>query len=344
MIATFENLRAGMDDWVSRPGWPGDFHAPLYSSLQQLHVGGLTEEWWSSIVDHLAAWRALRPRTKAEITRSGEPKLATLGAEVATISAELNGRKASIEFLEWRTVERLYRVAHSIKDSSTPVFGSKLCHFILPNVFPVIDWDFTGVLTSSYREYWQMCHAEWSSCPNRAVLLGELSARIPSAHSHNFPWETKIIELCVAGSRRRAGARNSAIAQRSSRRQHLSSEAMTLTPIRKALERAGRELQSRDPNDPIAHADLVKLVAHYAGCSPTSVLPADFAYDRVNKGAVSRANPMFVQAGRGQWRFLGLDHPYTGPIVWKPVGEKERQVGHSTDGVVVFSHDPRRET
>jgi len=115
-----------------------------------------------------------------------------------------------------------------------------------------------------------------------------------------------------------------------------------MTSIGQALERAGRELQARHGSNPIPTRELTELAASYAGCSRSSVLPADFAYDRVNRGGVSRAYPMFIGEGLGYWRFVGLGYPYTGPIFWKPVGEAEREVGFSREGRTVFSYDPRK--
>jgi hypothetical protein len=51
---------------------------------------------------------------------------------------------------------------------------------------------------------------------------------------------------------------------------------------------------------------------------------------------------MFIQEGRGQYRFVGPNYAYTGPILWQPAGEHEREVGRSVDGKATFQQDPRR--
>lgn len=66
---------------------------------------------------------------------------------------------------------------------------------------------------------------------------------------------------------------------------------------------------------------------------PSSVLPSDFAYNRVSRAAIARARPVFIQ-GLGAYRFVGADYPYTGPIYWQPVDGAERIVGNSVDGQV----------
>lgn len=201
MIITIENLRRGMEDWVSRLGWTSDFEAPLYPCLATLRSGGLSQEWWSRIVDHLARWRATRPQSKAAILEKGSPQLASLAQELGVIVESSRPQSPNLDTCDWQQVAGLYGVAHSIKGSCTPVFGSKLCHFILPDAFPVIDWDFTGVPSSSYRSYWQFCQEQWSSCQDRQPLVDALLACIRSEDADAFPWTTKITELCIAGSR-----------------------------------------------------------------------------------------------------------------------------------------------
>ena len=201
MIITIENLRRGMEAWVSRPGWHSDFEAPLYPRLARLRSGGLSLEWWSNVVDCLARWRATRPQPKAEILEKGKHQLPRLAQEVDAIIESTRPRSPNLDICEWHQVAGLYGIAHSIKGSSTPVFGSKLCHFIFPDAFPVIDWVFTGVSFPSYKAYWQFCRQQWLSCQDRQPLVEMLLANIRMEDTGAFPWTTKITELCVAGSR-----------------------------------------------------------------------------------------------------------------------------------------------
>ena len=201
MIVTLQNLRAGVDAWMSRPGWPSDPHAPLYGTLAGLRADGLTQEWWTQVVNHLASWRAIRPQKKADILWNGRAHLDALSREYDAISTACNRPSPSLGDCAWPTVEGLYHVAHSIKGSATPVFGSKLCHFILPDMFPVIDWDLIGVSSPEYRPYWQLCRQEWSACPNQSELIEEVSPRVAGEYAPVFPWATKITELCIAGDK-----------------------------------------------------------------------------------------------------------------------------------------------
>jgi hypothetical protein len=189
-----------MHKWVSRPGWPGDFHAPLYPILAQLKSSGLSPAWWRQIVDHLASWRAVRPLSKVEILERGMPLLGKLAQEAQAISATSRPQLPNLDTCGWEQVAGLYAIAHSIKGSSTPVFGSKLCHFILPDAFPVIDWAFIGVSAATYQPYWERCKKEWVSCQNRQPLVDALLACIHPKDAPSFPWSTKITELCIAGA------------------------------------------------------------------------------------------------------------------------------------------------
>jgi hypothetical protein len=191
-----------MEEWISRPGWPADFHAPLYRILAELKSGGLSPECWRHIVDHLASWRATRPLTKAAIVQRGTPVLGKLAQEAEAIINASRPQPPNLDTCKWEQVAGLYEVASWIKGLSTPVFGSKLCHFILPDAFPVIDWDFIGVSVAGYQPYWELCKREWISCQNRQSLVAVLSARIQPRDAPFFPWSTKITELCIAGSRR----------------------------------------------------------------------------------------------------------------------------------------------
>ena len=119
---------------------------------------------------------------------------------------------------------------------------------------------------------------------------------------------------------------------------------MPRSQIETALEEAGRELQVRYGNGPIPRGELVTHTVRLARCSPSSVLPSDYAYNRVNCAAESRVRPMFIREGRGQYRFVGPDYAYSGPILWQPAGEHERKVGNSVDGKATFQRDPRLES
>jgi hypothetical protein len=200
-LLTIQNLRLGLAAWDTRPTWPKDLHATFYQELATAQSDGLTEAWWSQIVDHLAAWVALRPRSKADITDCGLPVLGDLQREADAIRAASNQANPVIGDCSWTTASGLFDVAKKIKNVESPVFASKLCHFILPGVFPVIDGELIGNTSREYRSYWQECRHEWNACPIEADLHAEIRARVPENNSAGFPWRTKLFELCKAGEK-----------------------------------------------------------------------------------------------------------------------------------------------
>lgn len=112
---------------------------------------------------------------------------------------------------EWSMLADLYETARLIKGVQSPVFPSKLCHFILPNLYPVIDRAVIG-LDSSYQAYWRYCQHQWLSCTARNDLIDRLKKVIvegtmprqgaPAGEvAAQYPWSTKITELCLIGSR-----------------------------------------------------------------------------------------------------------------------------------------------
>lgn len=91
-----------------------------------------------------------------------------------------------------------------------------------------------------------------------------------------------------------------------------------------ALEQVGQKLQAQFGDAPIPGAKLKRQAALLGGHQESSVIPSDFCYNRTNAGINCPNQPMFVQEGRGQYRFVGLCYPYTGVMVHKPNGQPER--------------------
>lgn len=71
-MLTAKNLETGVQFWrEEKKGWPPDLHNQLYCDLFEMKRKGLTPHWWSTLVDILWDWRAIRPRTKAYIHERG---------------------------------------------------------------------------------------------------------------------------------------------------------------------------------------------------------------------------------------------------------------------------------
>lgn len=205
-------LWCGMNAYLSY--WRADFHAPLYNKLHtEMKTHGFTQKWWNGRMVDLSDWRALRSPisiTKSTISTRGVKRLHKLEQEYKSIIAY--DKNANIENCDWEIVEGLFDVAAEIKQAKwgSPVFASKLCHFILPELFPVFDTTALQeaskfLLLSSnptkedYRKYWEYCHDLWRVCNCKTRLKRNLSIKIKAAKGNpaNYPWATRIPEICL---------------------------------------------------------------------------------------------------------------------------------------------------
>lgn len=66
-----------------------------------------------------------------------------------------------------------------------------------------------------------------------------------------------------------------------------------------------------------------------------NILPSDYCYNRYNKGLKGFEGPfLFEYLGINQYKLLGENYPYNGPISHKPRGENEQVIGSWTAGFV----------
>jgi len=101
--------------------------------------------------------------------------------------------------------------------------------------------------------------------------------------------------------------------------------------------------------------EIVALVIEqYPDTNSTSIIPSDYCYNMINKGIIFQ-NHLFEQLDTGNYKVLGKNYAYEGPIFWKgekvgewKKGEKEPQFfknvhgfGDSSKGVDMFikQHD-----
>lgn len=88
--------------------------------------------------------------------------------------------------------------------------------------------------------------------------------------------------------------------------------------------------------------EIKSELARRYGTNPASVIPSDYCYNRRNHGLISQT-PIFVRVGRGEYRFIGRDQPYTGLIYGRPRGASADQViGEWVDGEMRL-YSPARE-
>lgn len=189
--------------WWQQSKWPPDYHNHDYYGFYQDRAGGLTEQWLTLTVDRLAQWRALRsrkpPNTKAEILALLAAKLPYLQAEYQRI-LHISNDEPSTETVSWQDIDTLYNMVAEIKHRS-PVFASKLCHFMFPKIFIVMDRIGTEVMAYDY--YWQGMVNDWNHFADKSVAIDLLKTDIEKqspVHS-DYPFETKIMELCHVGDK-----------------------------------------------------------------------------------------------------------------------------------------------
>jgi hypothetical protein len=200
MIISLDNLNAGLR-WWRMGGWPGDIHNADYYNIYSVRAAGATEEWWIATVDRLSQWRAYRgrnpPNTKAEIAERGGQRLGAVAAQYAKLVAS-SGTEPCIDDLCWEDVAALYTIVSEIKPGS-PVFAGKLCHFLLPKLFIVMDNLATSVF--DYEFYWRGMKDEWCRFEEKAEARALLADAIKSNKPLHpqYPHETKIMELSHIG-------------------------------------------------------------------------------------------------------------------------------------------------
>ena len=193
---SIENLQRGMQAFRAQRGWPADFHNSFYQQLQMLTTVPVMLTTWRALIEHLAGWRALRPFSKEQMYLAGLPQLDELNRHLYILD---HLPTPSLETIAWSDAAPLFQSAATIKPVSSPVFASKLCHFLRPAIYSVVDQAVLGIGTTTYGAYWQMCQDAWREYPEQDVLVAELRQAIGAEVVGGYPWATKIVELCSIG-------------------------------------------------------------------------------------------------------------------------------------------------
>jgi hypothetical protein len=146
--------------------------------------------WSSALVGRLHSarvgrrWHAYRgpkkPNSKAEIADLGAVRLEQIEAEYQKLAARSSTEPCIADYI-WEQVEPLYSLAYGIK--SSPVFAGKMCHFLLPNLFVVMDnW---AVDASDYEIYWRGMRDAWCSFSNQDAARRMLIDAIGPTATHH---------------------------------------------------------------------------------------------------------------------------------------------------------------
>ncbi len=201
MILSLLNLRAGLRWWHNKKGWPKDIYNNIYYDIYRAKEKGPTERWWHITVDNLSRWHAYRgpkqPNTKINIFKRGKRNLTSISSEYNKLIA-ITRAEPSICDLKWKDVQHLFTIASKIKPTSR-IFASKMCHFLFPRLFIVMDNLATGVFY--YEFYWQGMKDEWIRFKDKSEAKNLLLSPIRFTKPPHplYPFETKIMELCYIG-------------------------------------------------------------------------------------------------------------------------------------------------
>jgi hypothetical protein len=204
MIIDLDNFKSGLQ-WWSKRDWPQDIHNADYYDIYSAREAGPTEEWWRVTVDRLSKWHAYRgrkpPNTKADISARGIRNLIGIASQYEKLIASTE-TEPSISDLNWEDLTPLFAMVSDIKPGS-PVFAGKMCHFIFPRLFIVMDNLATSVF--DYEFYWRGMKDEWSRFKAKEEAWNLLADAIGSDKPLHplYPFETKIMELSHIGYKHR---------------------------------------------------------------------------------------------------------------------------------------------
>jgi len=197
-LLTEANLEAGITYWRNtKTKWEPDFHNAYYEKFNNRQCTGLNEEWWEWMVHELRLWQASRPKTDAYFRERGRERLNKLQSARDRIFCAIEPQRPGLENTNWTLLSELYFCAKSIKNVDSPVFASKLCHFIIPNAFPIIDGEAIGFQNNDYARYWDFCQRQWLHCQAKEKLQSRLRMLIGQQAVDCYPWSTKLTELCI---------------------------------------------------------------------------------------------------------------------------------------------------
>ena len=199
-IVSLDNLRAGLR-WWDESGWGKDVVNADYDAIYKVRRDGVTEQWWTSTVDRLSKWRALRPNfTKAAIAARGAGCLSAIADQYGELVAKSTAEPSIVD-MYWEEVAPLFALASEIKPVKSPVFPCKMCHFLFPKLFIPMDNLATGVL--DYEFWWRGMKDEWCRFKDKDEAVEILTKAIGECLHPSYPLETKIMEISQIGRNQR---------------------------------------------------------------------------------------------------------------------------------------------
>ena len=203
MALTIDELRNGIKLWRSKKKWPQDFHNTFYEhDLAVARSDGLfNDQWWNRFYPTLRDWVATRPKSRAFLTERARERFPALSERWAIAVAPHLDK--DIAGLEWRQIAPFPLLVVEIKPLKVPkpVFTAKFCHFLAPQIFPVIDTEAMGSPFSTYGEYFEAARSEWLET-NAAIqdrIIALLTDEVGAPLFSGFAMKSKLIEICIIG-------------------------------------------------------------------------------------------------------------------------------------------------
>lgn len=211
MTLLLKDLKAGVAYWQKESNWPKDFHNNFYrcmseSKIEYMPHDDFNDEWWKQFLKCLVSWKAIRPRSKEYITiNMKEHKTELMATWEECIIPNI---EKDIAQVEWRQVSQFVDTVAKIKNVSSPVFTSKFCHFLAPQLFPVVDNAAMGNPFSSYRLYYDCARGGWmaTETATQKELQAFLRKKIGTGVYRHYPYKCKIVELCLIGKHKKRNA------------------------------------------------------------------------------------------------------------------------------------------
>lgn len=200
-------LSAGVAWWRTRTNWPADFHNRDYRVMAAENPNGRFDAvWWANVQPRLTRWNAFRPVPRSLVAANVEARADALAQAWKICCEPYRDADIAAPEVTWEAVRAFPDVAATLKPTRSPVFPSKLCHFLLPKVFPVVDGLALGGHSSTYERYFNEVKGSWelTDPATRKILIAEMTRLVEQLDrplEPTFPLVNKIVELALIGQR-----------------------------------------------------------------------------------------------------------------------------------------------
>ena len=115
--------------------------------------------------------------------------------------------------------------------------------------------------------------------------------------------------------------------------------AENMTIDEQMIETANRLADEFGTDHIVSRQEILKIFFMKFNTNESSVIPSDYCYNRINDGIQLNKPAVFERLGRAQYRCLGLNYPYNGPIFHNPTGQAEFVVGMCVNGERIIAPD-----